>query len=314
VQPQAVLRIATRASALARWQADEVARLLRAAHLGLTVELIVVDTSGDRRQDVPIWEIGGQGVFVKEVQTAVLDGRADLAVHSAKDLPSTVAPGLQLAAFPVRADPRDALVGVGLDRLSVGATVATGSVRRRAQIAALRPDLEFASLRGNIQTRLGRIPPGGAIVMAVAALDRLGLRDRPVDVLDVDRMLPQVAQGALAVECKASDAGTAELLAAIDRPEVRLTVEAERALLARLGTGCDLPVGAHARLDGDPSTGSLVVEGLIASIDGTEIIRDRLTAPAAAGPAIGAALGGALLAAGGARLLARADRGEGDGG
>ncbi|MGH9056796.1 MAG: hydroxymethylbilane synthase, partial [Acidimicrobiales bacterium] len=169
------MRIATRGSALARWQAEEVARRLRRGVPGLRVELVVVDTTGDRRADVPVWDMGGQGVFVKEVQAAVLEGRADAAVHSAKDLPSSTPPGLFLAAFPVRADPRDALVGSTLDALPPGAVVATGSVRRRAQLAWVRPDLTFRSLRGNIATRLDRVPPGGAAVVAAAALDRLGL-------------------------------------------------------------------------------------------------------------------------------------------
>jgi hydroxymethylbilane synthase len=294
-----VLRIATRASTLARWQADDVARRLRSAHPQLSVELVTVETTGDKRLDVPIWEIGGQGVFVKEVQAAVLDGRADLAVHSAKDLPSTVAPGLVLAAFPARADPRDAMVGRGVDDLAQGATVATGSVRRRAQLAALRPDLVFVSLRGNIASRLTKVPPGGAIVVAAAALDRLALCERRAEILDPERMLPQVGQGAIAVECRAGDEATAAVLAGIDDPVVRLAVETERAFLAHLGTGCDLPVAAYAVIE----TGRIVVEGLIASPGGDEVIRDRRSVPATDGPGIGARLAAVLLDAGGRRLL-----------
>jgi hydroxymethylbilane synthase len=266
------LRVATRGSALARWQADAVTVRLRHAHPGLEIATVVVQTSGDRNQDVPISEIGGQGVFVKEVQAAVIEGRADIAVHSAKDLPSWATPGLTLAAFPVRDDPRDALVGATIAGLGPGATIATGSVRRRAQLGALRPDLAFVSLRGTIATRLQRVPRGGAIVVAAAALDRLGLTGRAAEVVSAARMLPQVAQGALAVECRTGDDATVGLLAAIDDPAVRVTVEAERAFLARIGSGCDLPVAAHATVD---ATGSAGIEGLIASPDGRTVLRAR---------------------------------------
>jgi hydroxymethylbilane synthase len=220
----APLRLATRGSALARWQAEEVARLLRQAEAATAVELVTVETTGDRRQDVPVWEMGGQGVFVKEVQAAVLEGRADAAVHSAKDLPSVSAPGLLIAAIPPRADPRDALVGSTLDRLPPGARVATGSVRRRAQLAWLRPDLTFVGLRGNIATRLERVPPGGAVVVAAAAVQRLGLADQVSELLEVAVMLPQVGQGALGIECRAGDEATIEVLASIDDPVARTCV------------------------------------------------------------------------------------------
>jgi len=235
------LRIATRGSRLARWQAERVA-----GRLGGDTELVIVSTTGDQRTDVPIWTIGGTGVFVKEVQQAVLDGRADLAVHSAKDLPSETAAGLVLAAIPERADPRDALVGSRLDDIPAGGRIGTGSVRRQAQLAALRPDLRFESLRGNIETRVAKAADLDAVVVALAALERLGLADRATEVLEATRMLPQVAQGALAVECRADDAATAARLALLDDPAARPAVEAERAFLRRLGGGCDLPCGALA--------------------------------------------------------------------
>ncbi|MFM7534719.1 MAG: hydroxymethylbilane synthase [Acidimicrobiales bacterium] len=238
------LRIATRGSRLARWQAEHVAGLLRAAHGALDVELVIVETTGDQRRDIPLHAIGGQGVFVKEVQQAVLEGRAELAVHSAKDLPSTTAPGLSLAAVPARGDVRDGLVGARLDDLAPGATVATGSVRRRAQLLAARPDLHVVELRGNVDTRLTKIPDGGAIVMAVAPLERLGWADRLAEALDPERFVPQVAQGALAVECRADDGATAAMVAAIQDTEARRRVDAERAFLAAFGGGCDLPIGA----------------------------------------------------------------------
>src|SRR3954470_15995221 len=211
-------RAATRSSALARWQAEFVVAALAAVRPDLTVELELVDTAGDRRQDVAIHQMGGQGVFVKEVQAAVLDGRADLAVHSAKDLPSVTTPGLVIAAVPPRADPRDALIGGSLEGLAPGARVATGSVRRRAQLAWLRPDLTFVGLRGNIGTRVERAGTAGidAVVVAYAALVRLGWAERATDVLSPSALLPQVGQGALAVECRLDDDESIERVAAIE--------------------------------------------------------------------------------------------------
>jgi hydroxymethylbilane synthase len=218
---------------------------LRASHRGLNVELVFVDTTGDQRQDVPLHTIGGQGVFVKEVQAAVLAGRADIAVHSAKDLPSTPADGLVIAAFGERRDPRDVLVGRSLADLGQGATVATGSVRRRSQLMAIRPDLHFVELRGNIPTRLEKIPVDGSIVMAAAALEILGWSDRVSEYIDVQVMVPAVGQGCVAIECREDDQQTRDILQAIDHSLSRRAVEHERAFLAELGSGCSLPVGAY---------------------------------------------------------------------
>ena len=245
------LRLATRGSPLARWQAEHVTALLQAVHPGLHVELVLVQTTGDARPEAPISALGGQGVFVKEVQQAVLDDRADLAVHSAKDLPSTTAAGLVLAAVPERGDPCDALVGLSLDELAQGATVATGSPRRRHQLASLRPDLAFVELRGNIGTRLERVPEGGAIVMAAIALERLQLAHHIAQRLPPEEMVPQVGQGALAVECRAGDLRTLGLVTGIEHRASRAAVDVERAFLAELGGGCDLPVGAHATWAGE---------------------------------------------------------------
>jgi hydroxymethylbilane synthase len=237
------LRVATRGSQQALTQARAVAAALAAAHVGLQVELVTIETTGDRRTDVPLHSIGGQGVFVKEVQQAVIDGRADLAVHSAKDLPSIPTIGLRVGAWCARRDPRDVLVGSTLAGLAEGATVASGSVRRRAQLAVLRPDLHFVELRGNIATRLTKVPDGGAIVMAAAALEILGMTDRIAEVLEPDVMVPAVGQGVVAVEHRDDDPTAASLVRAIDHGPSRHAVEVERAFLAELGSGCSLPVG-----------------------------------------------------------------------
>ncbi|HSO96201.1 MAG TPA: hydroxymethylbilane synthase [Acidimicrobiia bacterium] len=258
------LRVATRGSALARWQAERVIALL-----SVDAELVVITTAGDRDRDSPIHHIGGQGVFVTEVQDAVRDGRADLAVHSAKDLPPRTPPGLVLAAVPERADPRDALVGATLESLPTGGRVGTGSVRRRAQLAHHRPDLTFGELRGNVPTRLGRLDRFDAVVIAAAALDRLDLVDDRVHRVDPSTLLPQVAQGALAVECRADDDAHLESVRAIDDPEVRRAVDAERAFLDELGGGCDVPVGALAAVEGSGVT----IDALVASLDGRIVLR-----------------------------------------
>ncbi|QYG94838.1 hydroxymethylbilane synthase [Iamia sp. SCSIO 61187] len=275
------VRLATRSSPLALWQAEHVADLLRAAHPGLEVTLVRTDTLGDRRLDVPISEIGGKGVFATEVQRLVLDGDADAAVHSAKDLPAVTGEGLALAAVPERGDPRDALVGATLDGLAAGATVATGSQRRRVQLATLRPDLVFTELRGNMATRLGKVPAGGAIVVAAVALQRLGWADRIDEVLGADLLIPQVGQAALAVEGRAGDAETAVLLAAVEHGPSRTRVDVERAFLAELGGDCDLPAGAHATLDGD----RVHVQALLAGDDGTVHVEEAV-GPAADGESL----------------------------
>lgn len=228
-------------------------------------------TRADARLDVPISAFGGQGAFVAEVERAVLEGRAEAAVHSAKDLPSGPAPaGLVLASVPERATTADALVGARLEDLAPGALVATGAARRRAQLAWLRPDLGFVELRGAIGTRLGKIPPGGAVVVALAALERLGLADRAAEVLASTAMLPQVGQGAIAVTCRAGDGATRDALSAVDDPSAHRRLLAERAFLARLGGGCTAPVGALAT---ELPDGSLRLEGLVASLDGHVVVR-----------------------------------------
>ncbi len=255
-----------------------MAGLLEAS--GIASTLVVVETTGDRRLDVPLEQLGGQGVFVKEVQAAVVRGEADAAVHSAKDLPASAelsVPGLVLAAVPERADPRDTLVGGRLDSLPTGALVATGSARRRVQMANLRSDLHFAGLRGNLASRLATVGVDGvaAVVVARAALDRLSWSppdDLVVEVLDPDVMIPQVGQGALAVECRVDDPSTRAALTAIHDERVGPPVVAERAFLAELGGGCTLPVGAYARWTGGGSP-ALRLTGMMASADGVVVIR-----------------------------------------
>ena len=323
------LRVATRGSTLARIQTEHVIDLLRRADAGLRgpnaaglrgpnaaglrgpnaaglrgpnaaieIEPVVVETLGDRRTDAPIWQIGGQGVFVKEVQAAVLDGRADLAVHSAKDLPSEPAVGLVIAAVPEREDPRDALVGCTFDGLPPGGRVATGSVRRRAQLAWLRSDLTFTGLRGNIETRLAKAASHDAIVVAMAALRRLGREDAAAEVLAAELVVPQVGQGALAVECRIDDGETRDLLAAIDHGPSRRAVMAERAYLAELGGSCDLPVGAYATVEVD---GTVRLTGLLAATDGRLVLRHA--ASGEDGEAVGRAVARHLLDRAGGRDL-----------
>jgi hydroxymethylbilane synthase len=263
------IRAATRGSALAIWQTTHVSALLTAVDSSVAVEMVVLDTEGDRRRNVPISELGGKGVFAKEVQAAVLDGRADIAVHSAKDLPSVTVDGLVLAGVPERGDPRDALVGSRLADLGTGARIGTGSNRRRVQLAHIRPDLEFAGLRGNMHTRLAKASDFDAIVVAAAALQRLGLADHINEILAPEVMVPQVAQGALGVECRADDAATRDLLSCIEDPGSRMSVDAERAFLAELGGDCDLPAGAHAT----HVEHGLAIDAILAAPHGPQLVR-----------------------------------------
>jgi len=283
------LRAATRSSPLARWQTDHVAALLRAAHPGLEVEPVLLTSSPDRDLSTPISELGGKGLFAKEVQEAVLDGRADLAVHSAKDLPSETVPGLVLAAVPERGDARDVLVGSTLIDLPVAAVVATGSNRRRVQLQDLRPDLRFVELRGNIQRRVataGTVVEGGplagatvtAVIAAGVALLRQDLEDRIGDWLPDYVMTPQVGQGALGIECRADDEATIEALRAIEHAPSRRRVDAERSFLVALGGDCDLPAGAHATLaDPDDATAEITLRVVVGADDGSRLERAVLT-------------------------------------
>ena len=270
------LRLATRGSPLALRQTELVADLLRRAHPGLEVEPVIVQTRGDREASVPLDRIGGQGAFVKEIEAALGDDRADVAVHSAKDMTSVMPGHLVLAAVPPRADARDGLVGCALADLPSGGLIATGSARRRAQLAYLRPDLAFTDLRGNMARRVavGESDAVAAAVVAVAAMQRLGWAGRLTDVLDPVDVLPQAGQGAIALQCRADDGATREFLAAVDHAPSHRAVRAERAVLAALGGSCTVPVGAWAEpAGGGTATEALRVTGLAASGDGRVLIR-----------------------------------------
>ncbi|MCL5047558.1 MAG: hydroxymethylbilane synthase [Firmicutes bacterium] len=277
------IRIATRSSPLALVQATNVANLLSSCiadthskAFDADVRLEVVETYADGRLDIAISELGAQGAFTKEVEKAVLSGVADLAVHSAKDLPSSISEeGLVLAGVTKRADPRDVLLGCAIENLPPGAQVATGSLRRKIQLQAMRPDLDVVGLRGNIATRINKIPPKGAIVMAKAALDRLGI-EAPLaksTIFEVEDMLPQVGQGTLAITARSSDADLLSLLEEISDESARFALSAERAFLASMGGACDAPAAAYAEVSSTAGSRKVFLRALLASADGKVIIR-----------------------------------------
>lgn len=281
-----LLRLATRGSALALWQAEMVRARLLAFDPALTVEIVVVKTTGDVRQDVPLSAVAGKGVFVREIETALLSGEAHIAVHSAKDLPSVDPPGLTLAAFCERADPRDALVYPSgtWDILPTGATVATGAPRRVAQLKYARPDLNFVGIRGNVDTRLAKLESGvaDALVLACAGLDRLGRSSVITERLPITLSLPQVGQGCVAVQCRTADTGIASMVrAACDHAETREAVTAERAFLALLGGGCTAPVAAHSIVTGE----YLHLTARVADAAGTRLLGAHSVVPRGSAPA-----------------------------
>jgi hydroxymethylbilane synthase len=298
-----MIRIATRRSPLAKWQANHVASLLRGAEPGLEVRLHEVVTKGDKILDVPLADVGGKGLFVKEIEDALLAGEAEVAVHSMKDLPALLAEGLVVGAVPEREDPRDALCSPRwrtLDRLPKGAKVGTSSLRRAAQLKAIRPDLDIQMVRGNVETRLRKASEGlDAVVLAYAGLRRLGLAAHATHVLSPEEMLPAVAQGALALEARAADAATMRRLAVLEHPETRVRTEAERGFLARIEGGCQVPIAGHARVEGS----TVVLRALVASLDGTKIVRGERSAPLAQARVIGEALAEELLSKGAAEIL-----------
>ena len=305
------LRAGTRGSRLALWQTDLVASRLRQAWPGLQVERVLITTLGDRVSDVPLPRIGAKGVFTRELEDALRAGTIDLAVHSLKDLPTELPPGLVIAAILERADPRDALVGpspVTIDTLRAGARIGTSSLRRRAQLLARRPDLDVRDLRGNVPTRVDKVLAGDldAAVLALAGLTRLGLSDRVVEVFGTDVMLPAPGQGALAVEIRADDQRTAAWLAPLEDRDTRLATTAERTMLAQLEGGCQAPIGALATF---ADVGILRLEGLVIDLDGDDGVRRVVEAPVtdhAGAVALGQAVAAGLHAGGADAILARA--------
>jgi hydroxymethylbilane synthase len=301
------LRIATRKSQLALWQAEHVAALLREAHPGLQIELVPLLTQGDRIQDRTLAAIGGKGLFIKELEVAIEDLRADIAVHSMKDVPADLPHGLTIGAVLQRADPRDALVTISgisrLEDLPRGAIVGTSSLRRQAQLYALRRDLKIESLRGNVDTRIRKLDAGGmdAIVLACAGLVRLGLESRITARLDPKVCLPAVTQGVIGIECRRNDVRTAGLLQALEDAATRKVMDAERAFAARLGGSCQSPIAAYAELDADRIT----LRGLVAEPDGSRLLRDTESGSAENPAALGRQLAERILAAGAGPLLER---------
>jgi hydroxymethylbilane synthase len=300
------LRIATRMSRLALWQAEHVATRLRETHAGIAVELVPMTTKGDRLLDRSLAAIGGKGLFIKELETALEDGRADLAVHSLKDVPADVPAGFVIASLLPRADPHDALISRhegGLENLPLRSRLGTSSLRRQAQLLAARPDLRIETLRGNVETRLKRLDSGelDAIVLACAGLARLGLESRISARLDLEISLPAVGQGVIGIECRDCAARTRELLAPLDDAVTRAAVTAERAFAARLGGSCQSPIAGFARIDGE----RLMLQGLVAEPDGSRIFRDSLTGSRRDAERIGEELADRMLGAGAAALLER---------
>jgi hydroxymethylbilane synthase len=301
------LRLGTRGSALARTQSQAVADAITAA-TGMPVELVPIVTEGDR-SSAAIASLGATGVFVTAIRSALLEGSVDLAVHSYKDLPTAPAPGLILAAVPGREDPRDALVardGLTLGELPPGARIGTGAPRRVAQLRALGLGLEIVPIRGNVDTRLARVAPGDldAVVLARAGLARLGRLDAITETLDPLQVLPAPAQGALAIECRTSDARTRELIGRLEDPAARACVVAERSTLATLEAGCSAPVAAYAEVAEGDDGPELFLRASVTSIDGSDAVRGSATGPLSGAAALGRELAAELLDRGAAALMA----------
>jgi hydroxymethylbilane synthase len=298
------LRIATRQSKLALWQAEHVAALLRAAHPGLQVDLVKIVTQGDRILDRSLADIGGKGLFIKELEVALAERRADIAVHSMKDVPSDLPSGMTLAAMLPRADARDAFIATrfaSLESLPQAARVGTSSLRRQCQLRQLRNDIEIIPLRGNVDTRLRKLDAGefDAIILASAGLIRLGLGERITQLLSVDHSVPAVGQGIIGIECRADDARSLEIVRTLDDASAQVCITAERAFAQRLEGSCQSPIGGHAELAG----AQLKLQGMIASVDGTQVFRDSILGAHKDAAALGRALADRMLFAGADKLL-----------
>ena len=306
-----VLRIATRQSPIALWQAHYVKQRLEACHSGLRVELVPMVTRGDVILDTPLAKVGGKGLFVKELELALLENRADIAVHSMKDVPVEFPEGLGLVTICEREDPRDAFVSNhydSLDALPEGSVVGTSSLRRQCQLAERRPDLIIRSLRGNVGTRLGKLDNGDydAIILAVAGLKRLGLESRIREALPPELSLPAVGQGAVGIECRLDDARTRELLAPLNHDETAIRVKAERAMNTRLEGGCQVPIGSYAEL----TEGELWLRALVGAPDGSQMVRGERRGKAQDAEQLGVSLAEELLDNGAREILADVYNGE----
>ena len=298
------LIIGTRGSALAIWQAEWVQSRLRELQPGLVVSLKRIKTTGDRILDSPLAMIGGKGLFVKEIEEALARGEIDLAVHSMKDVPTSLPVGMEILSMPAREDPRDALIsryGVSLEKLRKGARIGTSSLRRQAQMLNARPDFQVSILRGNVDTRLRKLDAGeyDAILLAAAGLRRLGLEQRITEFLSYDVCLPAISQGALGLEGRADDRFVRELVLRLEDPSTRMAVTAERGFLERLEGGCQVPIAAHATVDDQTMT----LRGLIASVDGLRLIQGSSVGPIGDAKKIGVALAERLLSQGGREIL-----------
>jgi hydroxymethylbilane synthase len=298
------LRIATRQSRLALWQAEHVAAALRAAHPGSNVVLVPMTTQGDRVLDRPLAQVGGKGLFIKELELAISEGRADIAVHSMKDVPSELPPGMTIAAMLPRADPRDAFLSLrhaSFAALPPGARVGTSSPRRQCQIKYARPDLELVTLRGNVDTRVRKVEEGqyDAIILAAAGLERLGLQNHIRHYFDFDHCIPAVGQGVVGIECRAADERSISLVRALNDEQAWRCCTAERAFAHRLQGSCQSPIAGLAQIDGD----TLQLRGVVGSPDGSELYRGTHSGAVRDGEQIGVALAERLLQAGAAELL-----------
>jgi hydroxymethylbilane synthase len=300
-----ILRIATRKSPLAMWQAEFVQAELEAAHPNLTVELLPMSTRGDKILDTPLAKVGGKGLFVKELEQALLDGRADIAVHSMKDVPMEFPPGLELGVICEREDPRDAFVSnnfASLAELPNGAVVGTSSLRRQCQLRASRPDLEITDLRGNVNTRLGKLDAGeyDAIILACAGLIRLGFEARISESMSVQQSLPAGGQGAVGIELRENDKRVSQYLSVLHHDDSAVCVTAERAMNKHLEGGCQVPIAVHAIV----ADGQLSVSGLVGAVDGSTILRANISGAASDAQSLGIALAEDVLAQGAGAILA----------
>lgn len=302
---KANLIIGTRQSLLALWQSNHIASLLRKQYPDCQVTLKKIVTKGDRILDVPLAQIGGKGLFTKEIETELLDGTVDLAVHSLKDMPTVLPEGLCLTAITTRANVGDAFISnkyASFSELPQGAVLGTSSLRRKAQLLAVRPDLKIVDLRGNVDTRLRKLDEGqmDAIILAAAGLERLGHADRIREIIPTTVCLPAVGQGALAIECRSDNKEVREMLAFLNDLPTKQATDAERAFLSLIEGGCQVPIGVHAEVEND----NVKIEAVIASLDGSKVLRNNITGPAVNAAELGRKLGQQMLAEGGEQILA----------